>query len=189
MSIMEEQGQADRIDLTTATITPPPPLHGSLRMAPQPAEEAPLPKPVAVMDEGGFDLGADLAAESDVEIGVVKVHVRDKSGRPRYFLKNEETVPVTVTIHNSYTERAQKVDQRMRKDKVRGRVTYDTLFKRQMYKLVQCTTDWEGIVDANGRPKPFSRPEIERYYLTNPFLRKDALEALEDDEGEDFFET
>ena len=77
----------------------------------------------------------------------------------------------------------------MRKEKVRGRVTYDTLFKRQTQKLVLCTTDWEGIVDANGNPKPFSRHEIEGYYATNPYLRKDALEAMEDDEGEDFFET
>ena len=49
---------------------------------PAPAIVAP-PKPAPVMDEGGFDLGADLASAPEKEIGVVKVPVRDKSGRPR----------------------------------------------------------------------------------------------------------
>ena len=178
MSIVEEQEQ-----------TQPQAVRVPAMIDPEDRTQRTVGQAAPTTAEAGFDIGADLDAAPEVEIGVVKVHVRDKNGKLRYYVEGGESLPVTVTIHNSYTQRAQKIDAQMRRDKVHGRVTYQTLFERQMYKLAQCTTDWEGIVDAAGRPKPFSRAEIKSYYAKNPFLRKDALEAMEDEEGQDFSET
>jgi hypothetical protein len=141
--------------------------------------------PVAVDEAEGFEIGAETEAARLENEGVV-VPINGADEKPRYYKKNGEVKPVTITVAGSHSDYYRRAEKAIRQRKLKpGKLTGQTFYDDNIEKVAACTLGWEGFFSRESKDGPLvpiepTQHNIKEMYKRCTWVLEQVMEAMND---------
>jgi hypothetical protein len=132
----------------------------------------------------GFDIQQQQQVAEKEDVGI-DVHVHGVDDLPMFYREDDgspegKEKPVTITIVGAHSRRYRRMEEQLRKRKLRPRnLTGEAIYEDNLEKAVACTIGWQGFF-AGEDIYPPSRDNIRRLYAECPWVYEQVLEAMHD---------
>lgn len=133
----------------------------------------------------GFDITKQAAAAETEDKGIA-VHIFGLDEKPLFHGENGDK-PVTITVAGAHSKTFRRVEERLRKRKIKPRqLTGEVIHEDNVYKVAACTLGWDGFyVDA--QPIECNLENAKMLYKQCPWVMDQVMEAMNDHAS--FFES
>lgn len=129
----------------------------------------------------GFDIAVEKQAAGAEDEGT-DVHVEGVDGTPRYYERNGEKVPVTIRVAGAHSSRFRRVEETMRKRKLKARkMTGEVVYEDQLDKIAGCILSWDGIL-SGGQSVELTTHNAKMLLKACPWVMEQLTEAMNDHE-------